>query len=175
MKNYYEILEVNKNASPEVLEKAYKALVIKYHPDRWTSNKSFAEHKIKEINEAYDVLSSVELRKKYDMQIEAQINLEKMKAAQSNAKYTDLYTENRKLKQELNNIKTGNYKNVNIRNFQSGIMKVIEDFIIYQKNKTKQDHLNTLYALGLTIVIVFFIVLAFNKIPFLNNILKNFP
>ena len=31
--NYYEILEVNKNASPEIIEKAYKTLVKKYHPD----------------------------------------------------------------------------------------------------------------------------------------------
>ena len=33
MKNYYEILEVDKNASQEVIEKAYKALAKKYHPD----------------------------------------------------------------------------------------------------------------------------------------------
>ena len=32
-KNYYNILEVNKNASPEIIEKAYKTLVKKYHPD----------------------------------------------------------------------------------------------------------------------------------------------
>ena len=32
-KNYYDILEVNKNASPEIIEKAYKTLVKKYHPD----------------------------------------------------------------------------------------------------------------------------------------------
>ena len=36
MKNYYEILEVSQNASPEVIEKAYKALVKKYHPDLQT-------------------------------------------------------------------------------------------------------------------------------------------
>ena len=36
MKNYYEILEVNKKASKEVIEKAYKVLVKKYHPDLYT-------------------------------------------------------------------------------------------------------------------------------------------
>ena len=43
-KNYYEILEVDKNASAEVIEKAYKALVKKYHPDlQEEKNKALAE------------------------------------------------------------------------------------------------------------------------------------
>ena len=51
--NYYEILEVNKNASPEIIEKAYKTLVKKYHPDLQDNNlKAEYEEKIKLINEA---------------------------------------------------------------------------------------------------------------------------
>ena len=50
MKNYYEILEVNKKASKEVIEKAYKVLVKKYHPDLYSGQKKeYAEKKIKEI------------------------------------------------------------------------------------------------------------------------------
>jgi len=47
-KNYYDILEVNKNASPEIIEKAYKTLVKKYHPDLQDNNlKAEYEEKIK--------------------------------------------------------------------------------------------------------------------------------
>ena len=55
MKNYYEILEVNENASKEVIDKAYKVLAKKYHPDlQEEKNKKAAEEKIKSLNEAYD-------------------------------------------------------------------------------------------------------------------------
>lgn len=67
MKNYYEILEVNENASKEVIDKAYKVLAKKYHPDlQEEKNKKAAEEKIKSLNEAYEVLSNPEKRKKYD-------------------------------------------------------------------------------------------------------------
>lgn len=63
----YEVLEVSENASDEVIEKAYKVLVKKYHPDLQTdSQKKYAEEKMKEINEAYDILGSPEKRKEYD-------------------------------------------------------------------------------------------------------------
>ena len=50
MKNYYEILEVDKNASEEVIEKAYKTLAKKYHPD--LQNNSNCQDKMRQINEA---------------------------------------------------------------------------------------------------------------------------
>ena len=50
MKNYYDILEVNQKASKEVIQKAYKVLVRKYHPDLYRQDqKKYAENKIKEI------------------------------------------------------------------------------------------------------------------------------
>ena len=71
MKNYYEILEVNKKASQEIIEKAYKVLVKKYHPDLYTGKKKeYAEEKIKEINEAYEILSDAFLKEQYDRQLE---------------------------------------------------------------------------------------------------------
>ena len=70
MKNYYEILQVSHNASKEVIEKAYKVLAKKYHPDLQTSYtaKNYAEQKMREINEAYDVLSDDFLREQYDFE-----------------------------------------------------------------------------------------------------------
>lgn len=66
-KNYYDILQINKNASPEIIEKAYKVLAKKYHPDlQQEENKKQAEEFLKEINEAYEVLSDREKKASYD-------------------------------------------------------------------------------------------------------------
>lgn len=66
-RNYYEILEVDKNASQEIIEKAYKLLAKKYHPDlRDGVEKKYAEEAFKIINEAYETLSNPEKRSEYD-------------------------------------------------------------------------------------------------------------
>ena len=67
MENYYRILELDQYASQETIEKVYKLLVKKYHPDLQSEDaKHIYEEKIKKINEAYDVLSNPEKRKQYD-------------------------------------------------------------------------------------------------------------
>ena len=63
--DYYKILGVNKDASENEIKKAYRKLARKYHPDLNPDNKE-AEKKFKEINEANEVLSNPENRKKYD-------------------------------------------------------------------------------------------------------------
>ncbi len=64
-KDYYKLLGVDEKASEKEIKKAYKKLALKYHPDKNPDNKE-AEEKFKEINEAYQVLSDAEKRKKYD-------------------------------------------------------------------------------------------------------------
>ncbi|WNZ72827.1 J domain-containing protein [Borreliella garinii] len=64
-KDYYNILGIQKNASDEEIKKAYKKLAIKYHPDKNKGNK-IAEEKFKEINEAYEILSSPDKKRNYD-------------------------------------------------------------------------------------------------------------
>lgn len=62
--DYYEILDVDRNASKEEIKNKYRKLALQFHPDR---NKNLgAEEKFKEISEAYAVLSDDEKRKKYD-------------------------------------------------------------------------------------------------------------
>jgi len=63
--DYYKVLEVNKTASPEEIKKAYRKLARKYHPDLNPKDTS-AHKKFQEINEANEVLSDPEKRKKYD-------------------------------------------------------------------------------------------------------------
>lgn len=71
MKNYYDELEVSKTASKDVIEKVYKVLAKKYHPDTTSeTDKQFAEEKFKIISEAYEVLSDDEKRKLYDIELE---------------------------------------------------------------------------------------------------------
>ena len=65
VKDYYEILGVNKSASAEEIKRAYKKKAIQYHPDRNPGNKE-AEEKFKEAAEAYDVLRDPDKRARYD-------------------------------------------------------------------------------------------------------------
>ena len=67
--NYYDILEVSPKASVEVIEKAYRVLAKRYHPDTAESMSSIeAEEMMKRLNEAYGILSNSVLRAEYDYQ-----------------------------------------------------------------------------------------------------------
>ena len=93
MKNLYDILEVSEKASQEVIEKAYKVLVKRYHPDlqQTPESKIKAESMIKKINDAYDILGDTVKREDYD----AKLKLERQKttnvnnAQTNNVRYTN--------------------------------------------------------------------------------------
>ena len=66
MKDYYQTLGVNHNATQEDIKRAFRQLAFKYHPDTNPGNEKQAEEKFKEINEAYGVLGDKVKRQQYD-------------------------------------------------------------------------------------------------------------
>lgn len=64
-RDYYEVLGVSKNASPDEIKKSYRKLAMKYHPDRNPDDKD-AENSFKEVGEAYAVLTDKDKRARYD-------------------------------------------------------------------------------------------------------------
>lgn len=103
-KNYYDILQINQNASPEIIDKAYKTLAKKYHPDlQEESNKKEAEEILKEINEAYEILSDPNKKALYDQ------NLKNETISQED--YDEIYEENQNLKNAINNMQNSRYTN----------------------------------------------------------------
>lgn len=91
---YYEILGIKKNASQEEIREAYKTLIKKYHPDLYQGDKSFAEKKAKEINEAYDVLSDSNKKAEYDLEITPNTYNDVPKYSYTPPKYDSTYTGN---------------------------------------------------------------------------------
>jgi DnaJ-class molecular chaperone len=68
MSNYYELLDINKNANKDDIKNAYKKLALKYHPDKTQdcNKKKEYEEKFKQISEAYEVLSDEKKKYEYD-------------------------------------------------------------------------------------------------------------
>lgn len=120
--NYYQILEVDINASNEIIDKAYRTLVKKYHPDLHNDyEKDLAEEKIKKINTAYSILSDTEKRKAYDGKLKNNLI--------SKEQYDILLYENLQLKEKLNNL----------NNKLSNIVDYYNDF---KKNTKIYNNLN---------------------------------
>ena len=195
--NYYKILEVDRDASPEVIEKAYKTLVKKYHPDLQESNlKAKYEEKIKVINEAYETLSNPNLRAKYDETL-TQRELSEEDFQKLSKENENLYNQIDNLKHTMNNIPytEPNYSQTNIgteENLQQKYQQELEyqnqineakqkayydAYIQDLKNrgykirykKTVKDYVKNFIALLITLLILFLIF----QIPFIKNFLIN--
>lgn len=123
-KNYYEILEVDKNASKEIIDKAYKTLAKRYHPDLQTQEgKEQKEEMMKKVNEAYDVLSEENKRTAYNQQLASQ-NV-------SMDEYQKILLENELLRQQLETARQ------NIQNNR-----------VYQQNTYSNEQRNTTPNVG---------------------------
>lgn len=100
--NYYEILKISRDADENEIKNAYKKLVKKYHPDLFVADKEFAEKKIKEINEAYSILSDPKSKDEYDEYLN-EIDQEEIKdtAYESQNYQNDDYANNQSLEHIL--------------------------------------------------------------------------
>ena len=198
MKNYYKILQVDKDASPEIIKVAYKLLVKKNHPDlKEGEEKKEAEEKIKEINEAYDVLSNPEQKAEYDLNL--------INEFISQEQYNEILNENINLKKELNYFNNlynkNNYAkrqysnmydnawsknsqennaysrqkdyNAKNNNAQNSYNNQHTNYNNINKNNFKEninEKLKTIIAVVLTFLIIFVIL----NIPFIKEYMLNF-
>lgn len=108
--NYYEILEVNENASIEVIDKAYRVLAKKYHPDVYEGDKKQAEAMMQKLNEAYDVLSDENKRSNYDAILKRKKQIELEKSITENKKNSSIDSQN------FNNINSQNETDTPLNN-----------------------------------------------------------
>ena len=173
MINYYEVLEVSQNASKEVIDRAYKVLAKKYHPDLQQPNqRKSAEEKLKKINEAYEILSDEFKRKQYDEKLSREINIQNTKILdETKEDYDKVYKERESLKKQLqyerqhknatNNATVSNEEIVRrvMRNLNSRQQRV------YNKQKFIRDKIAWL----LTFVFIIVIGFIFWKIPYTHN------
>lgn len=120
MENLYDILEVSRKASREVIDKAYKTLAKKYHPDlQAPENKQMAEEKMKKINEAYSVLSDDVKRARYDRELEEEEN-----NRQNNYTPQQNTYENEEYNKNYYNDSNVNYNNVETNDWQENFQKL---------------------------------------------------
>lgn len=176
MKNYYEILEVSNKASQEVIEKSYRVLAKKYHPDVQTgTNRYLAEETLKDINEAYSVLSDIHLRQAYDREYSKMYgnkNEENNYSRYNYNKYEEPETSRYQPKREKTN-----QNKAKANNSGTGIIGIIANIINSFKNfrnkdyreKQANDLSQKLIALGLTILIMGALILILWNIPFTRN------
>lgn len=168
MITYYEILEVSRMASKEVITKAYKVLVRKYHPDleQDEGKKEEAKEKMVRINEAYETLSDDEKRKKYDDTIailEEKERIEKEKKKQqgktqniNNNRNINVNRNTVDVNSNINNIDNANNLN-NDTKLQEEMQRAEEEIQIHKQNIVNQmyeDYYNTLRRMGYKVVTV---------------------
>lgn len=185
-KNYYDILQVNRNASPEIIEKAYKTLAKKYHPDLQSEeNKKQAEEILKEMNEAYEVLSVPEKKEKYDAFLLEEENTSKIETETVTQKTTPskppspaISEEELKLKQEqLENLRRQQELAYQEQLQQARQKAYYDAYIQDLKNrgykirykKTFKDYIKGF----LTLFFMIIILLLLWQIPFIQNFFLN--
>ncbi len=170
MKNYYEILEVNKKASKEIIDKAYKVLIKKYHPDLYSDEKQqYAERKTKEINEAYRILSNEFLREQYDNELEKQVeNMQRKQTFETKKIYEEPKKETKRTQNTSNEVKTRK-----VGTFDS-IIELTKRLIDLIRSREKREEIKEvtrkdIIALILTIIVVIIVGIALWFIPFTNG------
>lgn len=176
--NYYDILGISNTATNSEIKKAYKTLVKKYHPDVFEGDKSVADSKIKQLNEAYEVLSNVDERAKYDESLLA-VSDESSNSSNDysnsqatnydvNKKYDDLY------KYDYYKKYTTNYYGVSRDDLHKEKSKTF-----YQNRKVQDSDFfmgsRTKFVFLISILLVIFLVILLILISYLKTLLVVVP
>lgn len=194
MKNYFEILEVDVHASSEVIDKAFKVLAKKYHPDTQDdSKKAWAEEQFKLLNEAYEVLSDEIKKDEYTKELEfdknSRIDALMLKNADLEIQIEDLQMQLEALKHSSSNSSTFHSSDYQKQKQSQPQAEIYEQSYIQQPQYTvnKQEpvyyesyyhpiksRLKNLLALCITIIIIIFIGFLIWKIPYTHKLLMEF-
>lgn len=180
MDNYYEILEISPNASREIIDKAYKTLAKKYHPDLHPEEKKkWAEQQFKKINEAYNILSDLEKKIIYDNELKSQ-------SFDLSERYEKLHQENLYLKQQLqyfkensNHIVSTDYvDSTNSIDYSMPEYNYQTTQYIKRESTFKFKDIVALVLTILVLILIFYILLSipitknyiYEYLPFINNL-----
>lgn len=173
MVNYYEILEVSQKASKEVIDRAYKVLAKKYHPDLQQANqRKSAEEKLKKINEAYEILSDKYKRKKYDEKLLREINIQNKNVLDDTKEdYDKIYKERESLKKQLQYERQYRNKVNSIPIINEEMMRgILRDLNSQQRRiYSRQNFIKDKIAWFLTFVFLVVVGFILWKIPYTHN------
>lgn len=180
MKNYYEILEVNKNASIDVISNAYKTLSKKYSANKYDGEKNLElERKKKDLNEAYHVLSDYFLREQYDLELEREENKKDTSKKKISKKYKHdlkecINTEEKDEAEENSKkvVENKTHKNKIIkRGSIAALIEIVKELIrdIPKREQLQELKKIDMKALAITIVILILLGIILWFIPFTNG------
>ena len=170
MKNYYEILEVNPRASEEVIKKAHQVLIKKYHPDLYVGvEREKAEEKIRNINEAYKILSDGFLREQYDKELQKEEDIYNQRVYKQKEKNTN-YKADTKKKNRKEDYAQEQMPTHNVGTFMSLVSVTFKNMPKREKRKLQKEDF---IAGGLTILIVGILIVVLWFIPATNGFVKS--
>lgn len=175
MKNYYEILEVNNKASKEVIEKAYKVLIKKYHPDLYVGEaKIQAERKTKDINEAYKILSDAFLKEQYDLELEKENNQKQTyNNLNNNNNPKNIRQNNNRIKNKKEDINQKEEPEHKVGTFMAMIDLLKTIFRQRPKGEKRKIQREDKIAAGLTFIIVVILGVIMWFIPATNGFIRS--
>ncbi len=172
MKNYYDLLEVNPKASKEIIEKAYRILIKKYHPDLYQGEERiYAEAKTRELNEAYHILSSDFLREQYDLELEKEQRFNGVNTTNNKNSEIDSKEAHRQKKNEKEDTEVKQHKVGTVMSMVDLVKQVFRKRNIDGKPRElkKEDKL----AAIITLIIVVIVGVALWFIPATNGFMRS--
>lgn len=175
MKKYYEILEVHSKASQEVIEKAYRVLAKKYHPDLYSGEKKlYAEKKMRDINEAYKILSDEFLREQYDIELEKEIQFDRQYNDYGKERKQNNVSSKKNQREEIGYNKNEDVESNNVGTL-FGILGVTKALF---ENRPKIKNIKQLkredyIAAGLTLLIMIILLVILWFIPVTNGFVRS--